>query len=96
MSGLLVTTRETFSFSNLSEQINTRDYANFDTLHVLGLDGTDTFNVTAAGNGQGRDLFVDADLSSGKKKSTDNLNIFYTPPRLKIVHDAATHDPVPV
>jgi hypothetical protein len=37
MSGLLVTTRETFSFSNLSEQINTRDYANFDTLHVLGL-----------------------------------------------------------
>jgi hypothetical protein len=29
----------------------------------------------------------------GKKKSTDNLNIFYTPPRPRIIRRAATQDP---
>ena len=70
------------------------NYINFDTLRVLGLDGTDTFNVTtAAGPSTGRNLFVDGGLPSGKKKSTDNLNIFYTPPRPSIIHSAATQDP---
>jgi hypothetical protein len=70
-----------------------RNYTNFDTLRTLGLDGTDTFNVTTAGDGPSRNLFVDGGLPSGKKKSTDNLNIFYTPPRPKIIHSAATQDP---
>ena len=70
-----------------------RNYTNFDTLRTLGLDGTDTFNVTTAATGPSRDLFVDGGLPTGKKKSTDNLNIFYTPPRPSIIHSAATQDP---
>jgi hypothetical protein len=70
------------------------NYTNFNTLRVLGLDGADTFNVnTAAGPSTGRNLFVDGGLPSGKKKSTDNLNIFYTPPRPSIIHSAETQDP---
>jgi hypothetical protein len=42
----------------------------------------------------GRSLNVDGGPPSGKKKSTDNLNIFYTPPRPTIVHSPATQDPV--
>jgi Ca2+-binding RTX toxin-like protein len=51
-------------------------------------DGTDTFNVTTAGNGRSHN--VDGGLPSGKKKSTD----FYTPPRPTIIHSPATQDPV--
>jgi hypothetical protein len=65
-----------------------RNYTNFDTLRVLGLDGTDTFNVTTAGDG--RSHKVDGGMPSGKKKSTD----FYTPPRPTIIHSPATQDPV--
>jgi hypothetical protein len=63
-----------------------RNYTNFNTLNVRGLDGEDTFNVftsatTAAGApSPSRNLFVDGGQPTGKKKSTDNLNIFYTPP----------------
>jgi Ca2+-binding RTX toxin-like protein/outer membrane protein OmpA-like peptidoglycan-associated protein len=67
-------------------------YTNLDTLRVLGLDGTDTFTVTTADGGS-RNPFVDG-VPSGKKKSTDNLNIFYTPPRPTIIHSPATQDPV--
>jgi hypothetical protein len=70
-----------------------RNYTNFNTLRTLGLDGADTFNVTTAGDGPSRNLFVDGGLSPGKKKSTDDLNIFYTPPRPRIIHSAATQDP---
>jgi hypothetical protein len=77
-----------------------RSYTNFDTLNVLGLGGADTFNVYTAASTDpidptftGRNLFVDGGLSSGKKKSTDNLNIFYTPPRPRIIQSAATQDP---
>ena len=76
-----------------------RNYTNFNTLNVLGLDGADTFNVftaatTAAGDpSPSRNLFVDGGLPTGKKKSTDNLNIFYTPPRPSIIQSAATQDP---
>ena len=72
---------------------------NFDTLRVLGLDGADTFNVvTAATTASGdpspsRNLFVDGGQPTGKKKSTDNLNVFYTPPRPRIIQSAATQDP---
>jgi hypothetical protein len=55
-------------------------------------DGTDTFNVTTTGDGRSRN--GDGDLPSGKKKSTDNLNMLYTPPRPTIIHSPATKDPV--
>jgi hypothetical protein len=75
-----------------------RNYTNFNTLNVLGLDGTDTFNVTTAASIPnstlpGRNLFVDGGLPTGKKKSTDNLNVFYTSPRPRIIQSAATQNP---
>jgi hypothetical protein len=78
---------------NGSLLLTLENYTNFNTLRVLGLDGADTFNVnTAAGPGTGRNLFVDGGLPTGKKKSTDNLNIFYTPPRPSIIHSTETQD----
>jgi hypothetical protein len=75
-----------------------RSYTGFNTLNVLGLDGEDTFNVYVAGtNAQGtapsRNLFIDGGTPTGKKKSTDNLNLIYTPPRPAITSSAATQDP---
>jgi hypothetical protein len=70
-----------------------RSYTVFDTLRVLGLEGTDKFNVTTDASGPSRNLFVDGGLPAGKKKQTDDLNIFYTPPRPSIIHSAATQDP---
>jgi hypothetical protein len=72
---------------------------NFNTLNVQGLDGADTFNVYTSAtirdpDVRERNLFVDGGLPTGKKKSTDNLNIFYTLPRPKIIPSAATQDPV--
>ena len=69
------------------------NYTNFNTLRVLGLEGSDTFNVTTANATNSRNLFVDGGQPSGKKKSTDNLNVIYTPPRPHIIHSAATQDP---
>ena len=70
------------------------NYTNFNTLRVLGLDGTDTFNVnTAAGFEHGPQPVRGWRPPTGKKKSTDNLNIFYTPPRPSIIQSAATQDP---
>jgi hypothetical protein len=57
-----------------------RNYTNFDTLRVLGPDSTDTFNVYTAASGPSRNLSWTAVCPWAKKKSTDNLNIFYTPP----------------
>jgi hypothetical protein len=70
-----------------------RNYTNFDTLKVLGLDGGDTFNVATDASGPSRDLFVDGGLPGGKKKSTDVLNVTYIMPRPFIIHSAATQDP---
>ncbi|WP_119272492.1 beta strand repeat-containing protein [Taklimakanibacter deserti] len=70
-----------------------RNYTNFDTLKVLGLDGEDTFNVATDASGPSRDLFVDGGLPFGKKKSTDKLNVTYIMPRPHIIHSAATQDP---
>jgi hypothetical protein len=36
---------------------------------------------------------VDGGAPSGKKKSTDKLTVYYTPPRPSITHSAATQDP---
>jgi hypothetical protein len=76
-----------------STLLTLRNYTNFDTLRTLGLEGADTFNVTTADGVISRDLFVDGGQPSGKKKSTDNLNVIYTPPRPHIIHSAATQDP---
>jgi hypothetical protein len=70
-----------------------RSYTNFATLRVNALDGEDVFNVYTAGGGPSRNLFVDGGLPSGKKKSTDKLNVFYTPPRPHIIHSTETQDP---
>jgi hemolysin type calcium-binding protein len=70
-----------------------RNYTNFATLRVEGLEGGDTFNVFTDATGPNRNLFVDGGLPAGKKKQTDQLNIFYTPPRPHIIQSAATQEP---
>jgi hypothetical protein len=60
---------------------------------VQGLDGADTFNVRTAAMGPSRNLFIDGGIPTGKKKLTDTLNVFYTPPRPTIIHSTATQDP---
>jgi hypothetical protein len=79
--------------SGTTTLLTLRNYTNFDTLHVLGLDGADTFNVTTAASGPSRNLFVDGGLPTAKKKSTDNLNVFYTAPRPAIIQSTATQNP---
>jgi hypothetical protein len=60
---------------------------------VLGLEGADTFNVYTDPISPDRNLFVDGGPSAGKKKSTDDLNIIYNPPKPKIIRSAATQNP---
>src|SRR5262249_18899461 len=69
--------------------------ANFNTLNVQGLDGNDIFNVyTAATNPPtNRKLQIDGGQPTGKKKQTDTLNVFYTPPRPSIIQSTATQNP---
>lgn len=81
-----------------STLLTLRSYTGFNTLNVLGLDGEDTFNVYVAGtNALGaapsRNLFIDGGAPTGKKKSTDNLNLIYTTPRPSIISSAATQNP---
>jgi hypothetical protein len=67
------------------------NYTNVQTLRVNSLDGGDLFNVyTSPANA--RDLFVDGGIAAGKKKSTDKLNVFYTPSRPRIIQSVATQD----
>jgi hypothetical protein len=70
-----------------------RNYTNFETLNVQGLDGEDDFNVISDATGPSRNLFVDGGNPAGKKKQTDNLTVIYVPPRPRIIHSAATQDP---
>jgi hypothetical protein len=77
----------------LATLLTLRNYTNFATLNVKTLDGLDTVNVYTDASGPSRNLFVDGGVPSGKKRSTDNLNIFYTPPRPRIIHSAETQDP---
>jgi hypothetical protein len=79
--------------NSLGTLLTLRNYTGFDTLRVLGLDGADTFNVTVAPSDTSRNLFVDGGPSAGKKKSTDDLNIIYNPPKPKIIRSAATQNP---
>jgi hypothetical protein len=70
------------------------NYTGFQTLNLAGLDGADVFNVYVAPvtTIPGRQIFINADLPSGKKL-TDTLNVFFAKPRPKIVHSTATQDP---
>ncbi|HEX4794745.1 MAG TPA: hypothetical protein VH370_13175 [Humisphaera sp.] len=76
------------------------NYTGFGTLNVSGLDGADTYNVYTAATAPsdpnspgGRNLFINGNLPSGKKKLTNVLHIFYSPKRPKIVQTVATQDP---
>jgi hypothetical protein len=68
------------------------NYSGFNTLNVRTLDGEDNVDVFTGPTG-GRNLFIDGGAPSGKKKLTDKVTVWYTPPRPAIVHSAATQDP---
>jgi hypothetical protein len=70
------------------------NYTGFSTLNVYGLDGADTFNVyTGPTPPVARNLYINGNLPSGKKKLTNVLNVFYVMPKPKIVHSTATQNP---
>jgi hypothetical protein len=68
------------------------NYTGFKTLNIVGLDGTDIFNVTVAPTGPGRQIFINGELPGGKKKLTDVLNFIYVKPRPRIVQSVSTQD----
>jgi hypothetical protein len=68
------------------------NYTGFSTLKVYGLDGADTYNVYT-GPTVSRNLYINGNLPSGKKKLTNLMNVFYVMPRPKIVQSTATQDP---
>lgn len=72
-----------------------RDYTNFATLRINGLDGTDTFNVYTADSAVApdRQILIDGGPPTAKKKTTDVLNVFYTPQRPRIIQAAETQNP---
>jgi len=71
-----------------------RDYSNFETLRVNGLDGADVFNVYTSDAGPvDRNVLIDGGAPTAKKKSTDDLHIFYVMPRPRIVQSTATQSP---
>jgi hypothetical protein len=71
------------------------NYTGFQTLNIAGLDGADVFNVLVAPvtTIPGRQIFINGDLPSGKKKLTDSLNVVYAKPKPKIVHSTSQQDP---
>lgn len=69
------------------------NYTNFNTLNVKSLDGNDVINVYTSATGPSRNLFVDGGAPTGKRKETDKLTVFYTPPRPRIIHSTATQNP---
>jgi hypothetical protein len=83
----------TLQTAALTTLLTLRNYTNFATLNVKMLEGEDIINVYTDASGPSRNLFLDGGVPTGKKKSTDNLNIFYTPPRPRIIHSAETQDP---
>jgi precorrin-6B methylase 2 len=69
-------------------------YTNFNTLGINGLDGADTFNVYTANAGAvDRNILIDGGSPTAKKKSTDQLNVYYTGNRPRIIQSAATQNP---
>jgi hypothetical protein len=79
--------------AGLNTLLTLLNYTNFNTLRVNALDGEDVINVYTSALGPSRNLFVDGGAPSGKKKSTDHLTVFYTPPRPRIIHSTETQDP---
>jgi hypothetical protein len=77
-----------------------QNYTGFNTLNVAGLDSSDTFNVytgpTAPSDPNvpgGRNVFINGNLPTGKKKGTNVLHVFYLGMRPKIVQTVATQNP---
>jgi hypothetical protein len=68
------------------------NYTGFSTLKVYSQDGADTINVYT-GPTVSRNLYVNANLPSGKKKLTNLMNVFYVMPKPKIVQSTATQNP---
>jgi len=68
-----------------STLLTLRNYTNANTLTGLGLDGTDTSNITTAARSWG--------LPSGKEQPTDNLAVLDTLPPPRVTHSTATQDP---
>jgi hypothetical protein len=68
------------------------NYTGIQTLKVSALEGEDVINVYTAA-AIGRNLLIDGGAPTGKKKLTDQLNIFYTPQRPRIVQSATTQSP---
>src|SRR5262249_3076105 len=68
------------------------NYTGFGTLKVYGLDGADTYNVYT-GPTVSRNLYINGNLPSGKKKLTNLMNVFYVMPRPKIVQSTSTQNP---
>ena len=79
----------------LAPLLTLRNYTNFNTLRINGLDGADTFNVYTADStaAPDRQILIDGGAPTAKKKSTDQLNVFYTPSRPRIIQSAATQNP---
>lgn len=78
-----------------SPLLTLRSYTNFNTLRVNGLDGADTFNVYTTDTllAPDRSVFIDGGSPTAKKKSTDNLNVYYTMPKPRVIHSTATQNP---
>ncbi len=76
-----------------SPLLTLKNYSNFETLRINGLDSADTFNAYTSDAGIDRAILIDGGSPTAKRKSTDNLNVFYTPSRPRIIHSAATQNP---
>jgi hypothetical protein len=70
------------------------NYTGFQTLNIASLSGADVFNVHVAPvtTIPGRQIFIDGEPSTGKKKLTNVLNVFYVKPRPKIIHSTSQQD----
>lgn len=68
------------------------NFTGFSQLNIYGLDGADTFNVYT-GPTVSRNLYINGNLPSGKKKLTNVMNVFYQMPKPKIVQSTATQNP---
>jgi hypothetical protein len=69
------------------------NYTGIATLQVSALDGEDVINLFTAPAAVSRSLLIDGGSPTGKKKLTDQLNIFYASPKPKIVQSKTTQSP---
>jgi hypothetical protein len=68
------------------------NYTGFSKPSIVGLSGSDIFNVYVAPVGFGRQIYINAEPSTGKKL-TNVLNVFYAKPKPSIVHSTSTQNP---